>query len=107
MTDTKLAHLLVAPVTDHAGAHRLDRNLSEITRVLFKIRAEGAREKAIKSVPVLLRPGLLAYRPRSQLLVNHSGLFLPPWGSDLTIPKKQGRERCEGGTLFLTRTSTS
>jgi hypothetical protein len=27
---------------------------------LFKIRAEGAREKAFKSVPVLLRPGLPA-----------------------------------------------
>jgi hypothetical protein len=75
--------------------------------VLFKIRAEGAREEAIKSVPVLLRPGLLASRPRSQLLVNHNRLFLPPWGSDLTIPKKQRRERFEGATLFLTRTSTS
>jgi hypothetical protein len=49
------------------------------------------------------RPG----RPRSQLLVNHSGLFLPPWGSDLTIPKKQRCERFEGATPFLTRTSTS
>jgi hypothetical protein len=48
-----------------------------------------------------------ASRPGSQLLVNHIGLFCPPWGSDLTIPKKQWSERFEGATLFLTRTSTS
>jgi hypothetical protein len=48
-----------------------------------------------------------ASRPGSQLLVNHIGLFCPPWGSDLTIPKKQRSERFEGATLFLTRISTS
>ena len=48
-----------------------------------------------------------ASRPGSQLLVNHIGLFCPPWGSDLTIPKEQRSERFEGATLFLTRTSTS
>jgi hypothetical protein len=48
-----------------------------------------------------------ASRPRSQLIFNHSRLFWPPRGSDLTIPKKQRCERFEGATLFLTRTSTS
>ena len=64
----------------------------------------GAREEGIR---VVRAAEARASRPGSKLFVNHSGLFWPPWGSSLTIPKKQRCERLEGATLFLTHTSTS
>jgi hypothetical protein len=51
--------------------------------------------------------GLPSRGLRSKLLVNHSGLFCPPWGPRLTIPKKQLCERFDGATPFLPPTSTS
>jgi hypothetical protein len=43
---------------------------------------------------------------RSQLFLNHSWLFWLPWGSGLTIPNQQRRERFNGATPFLPHGST-
>jgi hypothetical protein len=43
---------------------------------------------------------------RSQRFLNHVWLFWLPWGSGLTIPNQQRRERFNGATPFLPHGST-
>jgi hypothetical protein len=84
-----------------AGPSRPEKAKEKPAGLRLKERRITPWEKKGSKLSVLLSPA------GSQLFVNHSGLFWPPWRPDLTIRKKQRCERFEGATFFLTRTSTS